>query len=300
MEIGYNTLLVLISVMALSLASGQVGTHLMLHKKTLVSDSVAHATLPGLALGYFLSLYLELDDGRNLILLLSVGAMTGYLAQKVITLILNHSALSEDSAIAISLSVFFALGILLFGIIQTMDNAGNRSGLDSFLLGQTSGMTYEDAILITLGSLIIFSLGFFLHKRLVFSGFDPMQSAHLDPYSALGRRCLSALMLGVVCVGLKTTGAILILALLIIPPATARLWSGRNRMIALLSLGLSMAGSITGVLISARYDGFPTGATITLTLFAIFTVSLLYTLLKQYAISNPALRLFYGQRSNQY
>lgn len=275
MTMGLNTALVLLSVISLGTSAGIMGVYVMLHKKTLMSDAVSHATLPGLALGYFIGIWLGLDEAHNLPLLLGFAAFTGYLSSLLIERIIKKTILPEDSAIAIGLSSFFALGIVLFGLIQSIDFGTNRSGLDRFLLGQTSGITMQDTLFITVTSLAVAILVLFHHKQFVFSGLDPVLFRHLHTKPDATLRMLTILMLVILCLGLKTTGAILVLALLIIPAATARLWSERNKVLVLLAALIGALGSAAGTLLSANLDDAPTGATITMVLFSAFIISLI-------------------------
>lgn len=273
-EIGFNTTLVLLSVLSLGAACGIMGAYIMLYKKSLVSDAVSHATLPGIALGFMLSLWLGLDNGRFLPLLLIGAAFTGYLASHLILWISARTRLSEDSAISSTLSLFFGLGIVLFSLIQNMES-GNRSGLDSFLLGQTSGITYLDAIIISVVSLITAILALAFHRHFIIQSFDAAFAKLYAPLQGHVERLLSLLMLIIVCTGLKTTGAILILALLIIPAASARQWSDNSKPMIALSAIIGLLSALCGTLLSAAYANIPTGASVVMCSFAIFAGSLL-------------------------
>ena len=272
-DIGFNTALVLLSVLSLGTACGIIGAYIMLYKKSLVSDAVSHATLPGIGIGFMLALWLGLDNGRFLPFLLIGAAFTGYLAARLIHWINSNTRLNEDIAISTTLAFFFGLGIVLFSLIQNMES-GNRSGLDSFLLGQTSGITYSDAIIICVVSLITAMLAVSLHRHFIIQSFDRNFAKLYAPLQGRLERILSFLMLIIVCTGLKTTGAILILALLIIPAASARLWSDNNKPMIALSAGFGLLSALSGALFSAGYANVPTGASIVVCSFIIFAGSM--------------------------
>jgi len=265
--------LVLLSVLSLGAACGVIGAYIMLYKKSLVSDAVSHATLPGIGIGFMLALWAGLDDGRFLPFLLMGAAFTGYIASRIIHWINTKTRLSEDSAISSTLSFFFGLGIVLFSLIQNMES-GNRSGLDSFLLGQTSGITYSDAIIISVVSLATAILALAFHRHFILQSFDASFAKLNAPLQGRLERTLSILMLVVVCTGLKTTGAILILALLIIPAACARQWSENTKPMIALSAVAGVISALSGVLFSAGYANLPTGASIVMCSFIIFAASL--------------------------
>jgi len=274
-DIGFNTTLVLLSVLSLGGACGIIGAYIMLYKKSLVSDAVSHATLPGIALGFMFALWLGLDGGRFLPLLLIGAAFTGYLASRLIQWMSARTRLSEDSAISSTLSLFFGLGIVLFSLIQNMES-GNRSGLDSFLLGQTSGITYLDAVVISTVSLITAALALTLHRHFIIQSFDAAFAKLYAPLQGRLERILSLLMLIIVCTGLKTTGAILILALLIIPAAGARQWCNNNKPMIALSAAFGLLSAFCGTLLSVAYANVPTGASIVICSFIIFSVSVIF------------------------
>lgn len=272
--VGFNTLLVLCGVSVLGAACGIIGAYILLHKKALVSDAVSHAALPGLAFGFFIAYALGLDGGRFLPLLLAGAALSGALASALIGRIIAFRRLSEDTAISVTLSVFFGLGIVLFSIIQNLEG-GNRSGLESFLLGQTSGLVIADVLFISLIGVFGGGLALALHRYFMIASFDP-DFFRLNSSLKAAPRILSALMLLIVCAGLKTTGAILILALLIIPPAAARLLSDKGRIMVSLSALIGAASAIGGAALSSILQNVPTGATIVVCAFALFLAALLY------------------------
>jgi manganese/zinc/iron transport system permease protein len=121
----------------LGFAAGAAGTFLFLRKRALVSDAVAHATLPGVGLAFIVMVALG-GDGRNLPGLLAGSAVTAGRAAAREWIDAAHAP-AEDAAIGAVLSVFFGIGIVLLTVIQTM-SAGRQAGLEDFLLGSTAGM----------------------------------------------------------------------------------------------------------------------------------------------------------------
>lgn len=272
--IGINTYWVLLSVLSLSAACAFIGSHIMLLKESLKADAMSHATLPGVAIGFFLSLFLGLEDGRYLPLLLLGAAFTGGLSAYLINVIVQNKRLSEDTAIASTLSVFFGLGIVFLSIIQNM-TSGSRSGLDSFLLGQISSMNSDDAVIIGCISLLIIFIGTMYHKRLILFSFDSIYAGLRDEKIKNTKSILTGLALIVVCLGLKTAGAVLILAMLIIPPASARLLSDQIIAMIFIAVFIGALAATTGALISAFHPNIPAGATIVIFNAAIFLACLI-------------------------
>lgn len=268
----YNTTIVLLSTAMLGLSAGLVGCFLVLRKESLVSDAVSHATLPGIGIGFLLAYSLELNNGRYLPLLLICSGITAYLGSFSVRFIINNTRLSSDTAIACVMSFFYGLGLMILSFIQTMDG-GNRAGLDSFLLGQVSGLTKADLILLSSVSIIVIGLTILFFKNLRLLCFDSSFSflAHQNPKRM--ESVLLFLMLLVVCTGLKTVGLILIIALLIIPAITARLWISKIENMAALSAIFGAISCMIGVYFSAYISDLPTGATIVLSAFGLFVIS---------------------------
>ena len=149
----YNTRVVFAGVTVLGAASGLVGTFLLLRKRSLLSDTVSHCTLPGIAIAFLIAEATGIS-GRSLPLLLLGAATTGVLGMGAVAAIRAKSRIKDDAALAIVLSVFFGLGIALMVIIQQLPT-GNAAGLSHFIYGKTATMTAADEQLILFDSLTI-------------------------------------------------------------------------------------------------------------------------------------------------
>ncbi|MGD9111797.1 MAG: metal ABC transporter permease, partial [Desulfobacterales bacterium] len=152
----YNTRVVIIGTTLLGLAAGLVGTFLILRKRALLSDTLSHATLPGIALTFIVITYLG-GEGKNLIALIIGAAFFSVLGTVSVILIQKYSRLKDDAALGIVLSVYFGFGIALLGIASRMET-GTAAGLSSFIYGKTASMLFFDAVLIgvtALGSAIV-------------------------------------------------------------------------------------------------------------------------------------------------
>ncbi|QQG36126.1 MAG: metal ABC transporter permease [Micavibrio aeruginosavorus] len=260
----YNTLIVLLGTSVLGIAAGITGVFLLLRKRSLLSDAVSHATLPGIAAGFLVALALGLDDGRHLPTLLAGAALSGILGAASVQWLKDRTRLSEDAAIGVVLSSFFGLGIVMLSYIQTL-GTGSRAGLDSFLLGQTAALTREETALTALMALAVIVVALSLRKELTLLCFDPVFTAASGWPLQKMDMILMGLMLAVVCTGLKTVGLILVIALLIIPAATARLWTDRLSLMLFLAPLTGGTSAASGALISAHFTSIPAGAMIVLT-----------------------------------
>lgn len=268
----YNTRVVVLGATLLGLAAGLVGTFLILRKRALLSDTLSHATLPGIALAFMIVSALG-GDGKGLPGLLIGAAIFSVIGTGSVMVIQRFSRIKEDAALGIVLSVFFGLGVALMGMATRM-GTGNAAGLDAFIYGKTASMLFQDALLIGLTALgvTIFCLAFFKEFELVCfdDGFAATQGWPVERLDFL----MMALVVLVTVIGLQAVGLILVVALLIIPPAAARFWTHRLPVMLLLSGGFGAVSGMVGSALSALMVNLPSGAVIVLTASALFFFSL--------------------------
>ncbi|GLP87446.1 Manganese ABC transporter, inner membrane permease protein SitC [Tritonibacter mobilis] len=273
LQLGYNATLVAIGAALLGAASGITGTFLFLRKRALVSDAVSHATLPGVCVAFLVLVALG-GDGRNLAGLLIGSAVSAGIGLWCMNWLTRNTRLAEDAAIGAVLSVFFGFGVVLLTVIQTL-GVGRQAGLEGFLLGSTAGMLYSDALVIAAGGAAVLFLILLTRRPMTMVAFDPEYAAArglpVDKVDML----MMGLVMAVTVVGLKVVGLILIVALLIIPPVTARFWTERADQVVILAGVLGAVAAYLGAAISASAPNLPTGPIIVLMSFALFALSLL-------------------------
>lgn len=272
LQLGYNATLVAIGATLLGFAAGVTGTFLFLRRRALVSDAISHATLPGVGLAFIVMVALG-GDGRNLAGLLAGSAVTAALGLLAVQWLTRRTRLAEDSAIGAVLSVFFGFGVVLLTVIQTMES-GRQAGLDSLLLGSTAGMLRSDALLIAAGGALTLILTLILRRPMIMVALDEDYAAARGLNIRQVDLATMGLVMAVTVVGLKVVGLILIVALLIIPPVTARFWTDRTERVWLLSGVIGGLSGFVGAAISASAPALPTGPIIVLTGFSVFAASL--------------------------
>jgi manganese/zinc/iron transport system permease protein len=273
LQAGYNAALVAIGAALLGFAAGSSGTFLFLRKRALVSDAVAHATLPGVGLAFIVMVALG-GDGRSLPGLLAGSALTAWLGLLLIEWITRRTRLAEDAAIGAVLGVFFGLGIVLLTVVQSM-SSGRQAGLEGVLLGSTAGMLFEDAVIIAVGGSLAILATWLLRRPMTLVAFDSDYAAALGYDVRRIDLAMMGLVMAVTVIGLKLVGLILIVAMLIIPAVTARFWSERAHRVVWIAGGLGAAAGYLGAAISASAPALPTGPIIVLVAAAIFVASLL-------------------------
>ncbi|MCR9086916.1 MAG: metal ABC transporter permease [Rhodobacteraceae bacterium] len=269
---GYNAALVGIGAAMLGFAAGAAGTFLFLRKRALVSDAVAHATLPGVGLAFILMVALG-GDGRNLIGLLLGSAATAGIGLLLVEWIARRTRLSEDAAIGAVLSVFFGFGIVLLTVVQTM-SAGRQAGLEGFLLGSTAGMLFQDAVVIAVGGALAVFATWLLRRPMTLVAFDPDYAAALGYNVRRIDLAMMGLVMAVTVIGLKLVGLILIVAMLIIPPVTARFWTESSAYVIWYAGLIGGVSGYVGAALSTTAPAMPTGPIIVLVAASLFLMSL--------------------------
>ena len=274
LQLGYNATLVAVGATLLGIAAGVTGSFLFLRKRALVSDAVSHATLPGVGLAFIVMVGFG-GDGRFLPGLMLGAALSSGLGLIVIGWMIRRTRLSEDAAIGAVLSVFFGAGIVLLTMIQSM-RAGRQAGLEAVLLGSTAGMLRADALVIAVGGAVVLALVLLLRRPMLAVGFDPEYAAASGMNVSRIDLAMMGLVMAVTVLGLKTVGLVLIVALLIIPPVTARLWTDHAMRMVVLAGVAGGGAAYLGAALSATAPALPTGPIIVLASFALFALSLAF------------------------
>ncbi|QRG69633.1 metal ABC transporter permease [Brevibacillus choshinensis] len=265
-----NTQWVLMGCVLLGVSSGVLGCFAFLRGRSLVGDALAHAALPGVCLVYLLT-------GSKSIGLFLIGAgIAGLLATYCITAISRHTRIKEDTSLALTLSVFFGIGIVLLTYIQH-SASGNQSGLDKFLFGQAASLVFHDVITIMAVAAVLIVTTTLLFKEFTLLSFDPGFGRGLGFPMGLLDGILMLMLLMSVVIGLQAVGVVLVAAMLIAPAVTARYWTDKLCTMVILSGLFGALSGVLGTLISTQQENLPTGPTIVLSATAFFLFSLLFS-----------------------
>ena len=270
----YNTRLVILATTTLGAATGLVGSFLLLRKRSLVGDTLSHATLPGIVIAFAFMTTLGFN-GKSLPGLLTGATLSGLLGVLTMLAIRRTTKLRDDVAMGIVLSVFFGFGIALRSMVQDLPGT-QAAGLDSFIYGQPSSLILADFLLIACIALVAILLTSILFKEFTILCFDDsFASSQGWPTLALDI-ILLILVTAVTVIGLQAVGLILIIAFLVTPPAAARFWTDKLTHLSILA---SLFGALSGWLgssLSATQPNLPTGALIVLATATIFLLSLIF------------------------
>jgi manganese/zinc/iron transport system permease protein len=272
-QAGFNTNMVIAGATLLGFAAGVVGVFALLRKRSLVTDALSHAMLPGIAFAFLAAAALGVE-GRSLPVLLLGAAVTSVLGVLSIQAILRYSRLHEDAAIGIVLSVFFGAGVVGLSYIQTNASAGS-AGINRFIYGQAATMQPRDVVLMACIAGAAALAALLLLKEFALVCFNAA-FARVDgwPVGVIDIVMLT-LVVVVTVAGLQAVGIILVVAMLIVPAVAARFWTERLWKLVLLAGGVGALSGYLGSVISALLPHKPAGAVIVLTAGAVFLASML-------------------------
>jgi manganese/zinc/iron transport system permease protein len=266
MILDYSLTVVAAGSAILGVLCGVLGTFASVKKESLLADGISHATLPGAILAFIVV------GNKNTGALLFGAFLFGGLAKFWVLRAERNPKISFDSALAISLSSFFGLGIVLLSWLQKFPNS-SQAGLDRFLFGQSSAQLLSDVIFISVLCVIIIIIAALFWKEIETTLFDPVYAECVGFAPKRVNQALSALtVLGIVA-GAQIVGVVLMCALLITPAATARMWSSRLSTNAVLASVIGAVSGALGTVISASVEKAPAGPSIVIVASALAAFS---------------------------
>ncbi|MCC5918554.1 MAG: metal ABC transporter permease [Cryomorphaceae bacterium] len=260
---------VLVGILLLSAAASLVGTYNFFQKQALVGETIAHAMLPGIVLAFLIS------GVKNPWYLLLGAGFSGWLSVLFIDWIKRESKIKADAAMAIALTFFFGIGVMLMVRLQQME-IGNQSGLDHYLFGKAAAMTGEDGKLFFLTAIIVLTLMIRYHRDIKLLCFNREYAATIGVNVKRIDFILSFMTILVIATGIKAAGIILMAALVIAPAAAASFWTRKYATFLVLAVGIGALGGLSGVTVSYYISGMPTGPWIIVFLFFFSLFSMLF------------------------
>lgn len=266
----YSFIIVGSGTFLLAAVAGAVGCITVLKGQSLIGDAIGHAAFPGIILSFMLFMQREP-------VLLTLGAVaSGATAFMLIQVIKENSKLKLDAVLAVVLSSFFGVGMVLKSYIQGNSNYKDaaQSGLSSYIFGQAAYIMKDDVKLIVYISVPTLVLLVLFYKEIKLFLFDEIYAKAIGIRTVLLYGIILIMTMGIIAAGLKLVGAILISSLLIIPAITALQWSNKFSRVLIIAGVVGGVSALIGTYISTAYDGMSTGATIILIMGSFAIISL--------------------------
>ena len=281
-----NIRYVALGTVLLGASSALVGCFTFLRKKALVGDTIAHSILPGICLSFII---FKTKDP----LMLLLGAMvSGWLSVYVVDYISANSKIKPDTAIGLTLSVFFGVGVLLLTHIQHSGNAA-QAGLDKFLFGKAASLVQNDVITFGIVSVVLIATIIVFFKQFSLISFDVQFAKSIGLPVKTFEIILSIITVLAVAIGIQTVGVVLMAAMLITPAAAARFWTDKLKVMIVIAAIIGGVSGIVGAFISFTAPSMPTGPWIVVVLSFIAIGSMLV------APKNGAISKIRKQKKNQ-
>lgn len=266
----YTFIIVGSGTFLLAAIAGAVGCITVLKGQSLIGDAIGHAAFPGIILSFMLFMQREP-------VLLTLGAVaSGATAFMLIQVIKENSKLKLDAILAVVLSSFFGVGMVLKSYIQGNSNykEAAQSGLSSYIFGQAAYIMKDDVKLIVYIGVPTLVLLVLFYKEIKLFLFDEIYASTIGIRAVLLYGIILVMTMGIIATGLKLVGAILISSLLIIPAITALQWSDKFSRVLIIAGVVGGVSALIGTYISTAYDGMSTGATIILIMGSFAIISL--------------------------
>ncbi len=250
----------LVAAVLVGIVCAVVGTYVVLRGMAFFGDALAHAILPGVALGYLVS-----GGAREPLFWWALGA--SIVSALGIGAIARKAQIKEDTAIGIIFAGMFALGIALISSVRSY-----AVDLSHFLFGDVLAVSLRDLwIIVVFGGLVILVI-FGLYKEFLTLSFDPVLATTLRMPVGLLNNLLLVLIAVTIAVSLQTVGVALMVAMLVTPAATAYLLTRRLPYMMALGAALASLAGVIGLYLS-YYLSIASGAAIVLTSTAIFALA---------------------------
>jgi manganese/zinc/iron transport system permease protein len=271
-----------------NVACALVGCYLVLRRMSLMGDAIAHAVLPGLVLAFLLS------GSMNIVPLFVGAAAVGLLTTFLTQTLHQYARVPADASMGVVFTSLFALGVVLlkryvhgvhFDVACVYEGSLSHAAFRTF---RFAGLELPDH-LVTVGPVVLLNLVVivFLWKELKLSSFDPGLATAMGYYATLMHYLLMAIVAVTTVASFEAVGSILVIAMLIVPPATAQLLSDRLGRMMLLACIFAVFAAVLGHWCAEQWNVETAGA-MTVVAGAMYGLAVLFS--PRYGIVSTLMR----------
>ncbi len=265
--IGYTLAVVSIGAIVIGFVTGVLSVLFVLQKRSVIGDALAHASLPGIAIGFFIVLE------KNRLYMITGALITSFMAIVSIMLISKWTRLKEDTSIAVVLSFFFAIGIAMLTYIQNLSLSA-QAGLEHYIFGNIAFLLLSDLKSILFLSVIVLLPVLLFYKEFKIYLFNREHAIVLGINVKFLELLLMVLITLSVVLAIEMIGVVLISGMLVAPAVAARQWTDKFAKMIILSGIISAMIGVAGAISSSQSFDLPPGPIIIvyLTLFVGFSL----------------------------
>lgn len=252
----------LIGIGALSLGACPIGVFLMLRRMSLVGDAMAHAILPGAAIGFLLS-------GLSLFAMTIGGLVAGFVVALIAGLVARATELKEDASLAAFFLISLAVGVTIVSL------RGTNIDLLHFLFGNILALDNDTLILIAINASVTLAALALIYRPLVLECVDPNYLRSVSRSGAVAHLFFLALVVINLVSGFHALGTLLAVGIMMLPAATARFWARNITEMILIATACGLVSGYAGLTIS-YHSGLASGPAVILVAGSLYILSLLF------------------------
>lgn len=250
----------LIASLALALGSGPVGVILVLRRMSLIGDTMSHAILPGIAIGFLLA-------GMSLPAMSIGGFAVGLFLAIAAGLVTRFTPIKEDASFAAFFVISLAIGVML------ISSKGDPHALIDVLFGDAVKINEASLLMmacVATMTLIVFAI---IYRPLIVECFDPVFLRSVGGPSTSSHMLFLVIVVLNMVADFQAMGTLLAVGIMMLPAITARFWAREVWSLATVAIGIGAISAITGLTI-AYHAAVPSGPAITLVAGGIYLSSL--------------------------
>jgi zinc/manganese transport system permease protein len=252
----------LAGVVALALGGAPIGVFLMLRRMSLVGDAMAHAILPGAAIGFLFS-------GLNLFAMTFGGLIAGFSVALLAGLVSRVTVIKEDASLAAFYLVSLAVGVTIVSM------RGTNIDLLHVLFGNILALDDQTLLVIAFNATISLVVMAVIYRPLVIECVDPVFLRTVSRAGAPAHLAFLALVVVNLVNGFHALGTLLAVGLMILPAGIARFWSRDITGMMMISVASAMISGYVGLVLSFQTK-VPSGPAIILVAAVLYVFSVLF------------------------
>jgi zinc/manganese transport system permease protein len=252
----------LAAVVALSLGAAPIGVFLMLRRMSLVGDAMAHAILPGAAVGFLLS-------GLNLFAMTAGGLIAGFAVALLAGVVSRTTELKEDASLATFYLASLALGVTIVSV------KGTNIDLLHVLFGNILAMDDQTLLVVTFNATLTLTVLAVIYRPLVIESVDPLFLRTVSRAGGIAHLTFLALVVVNLVNGFQALGTLLAVGLMILPAGIARFWSRELTGMISIAVASAILSGYAGLVLSFQ-TRIPSGPAIILVAAALYILSILF------------------------
>src|SRR5262245_39564375 len=227
----------LVGVGTLALGAAPIGVFLMLRRMSLVGDAMAHAILPGAAIGFLLS-------GLNLFAMTAGGLIAGFVVAFLAGLVARNTELKEDASLAVFFLISLAIGVTIISV------RGTNIDLLHFLFGSVLALDDQTLLLIAINATITLLALALIYRPLVVECVDPNYLRSVSGAGAPAHLVFLALVVINLVSGFHALGTLLAVGIMMVPAAIGRFWARDVTAMIAIAVASGLVAGYAGLLLS--------------------------------------------------